>query len=263
MVFIFLVFLVSCAELRLSLAGGRTLPAKWRSSVLIGGDGGCGFRLRAVGEKSHDDGPLTLTKPACGASSSRPGTLSGTNDYLVTAGRGHGERRVGGEDDDYGTAVGRFQFIRFRQIIGGKIDRKAPGIRVAHCGSIASGFVAIAGHRLVSVSPTPFPLVRVYQLGEHGDVDRIIFAGQVARLVVSPKLIGWEGGNTRNKRLPIVPAPLLAYLPPVERKGAARRCIASFAFQRARVGACRVAGRGHRNRSGFSVARNHRKVKAR
>ena len=246
-------FWFSCAELRLFPAGGRTLPGKWRDSRLIGSDGAGGFRLCAVGEKADDDGALFLAKPARCTRSSRAGALSRTNDYFVPCGRGHGERRVGGEHDYDGPAVGCFQLVGFRQIVGGKIDRKTPGIRGAHGGSIARSLVPVANNGLVGIRPTPLSLVRVYQLGEHGDIDRIVFAGKIARLVMSPKLIGWERRNARDECRPIITAPLFRDLPPVEREGAARRCVTAFRFERARVWAGGCGGSGNRNRSGLYV----------
>ena len=176
----------SCAELRLFPARDWTVPGRWRDSRLIGGDGAGGFRLCAVGKEAHDHGALFLAKSASGASGRRVGTLSGANDHAISCGRGHGEGRVGGEHDDDRSAIGCFQLVGFAEIVGGKIDRKASLVCASHCGSIARSLVPVADNGLVRVRPTPFPLVRVYQLGEHGDIDRIVFAGQIARLIVTP-----------------------------------------------------------------------------
>ena len=265
MVFMFWFFLgwFSCAELRLLPARDRTVPGKWRDSRLVGGDGGRGLCLCAMSEKPDDHGPLFLAKSAGGASSSRAGTLSGANDYLVPGGRGHGERRVGGKDDDDRTAINRFQFIRFRQIVGGKIDREAPGIRIAHCSAVARSLVPVANNGLVRVRPTPFPLVRAGQLGEHIGVDRIVFAGKITRLIVTPKLAIGERRNARDERLPIVTAPLLGNLAPVERQRTARAGITPLRLEGASVGTSGRCGSGNRDRSGLPVSAHHRKMKAR
>ena len=207
-----------------------------------------------MGEEADDYSALFLAKPARCTRSSRAGALCRANDHAISGGRGHGEGRVGGKDDDDGATIGRFQFIRLRQIVGGKIHREAPGIRIAHCGAVASGFVAIAGYRLVRIRPAALSSVRVYQLGEHIGVDCVVFAGKVSRLIVTPQLTKGERRNARDERRPIIAAPLLAYLPPVERERTARRRITAFRFERACVGTCGVAGRGDGNRSGLYVA---------
>ena len=264
MVFMFWLFLgwFICAELRLFPARDRTVPGNWRDSRLIGGDGAGGFRLCAVGEEAHDDGALFLAKSTSGTRSSRPGALCRAHDHFVPCGRGHGEGRVGGQYDDDGPAVGCFQLVRFAEVVGAEIDRESALVCASHCGAVASGFVAIAGHRLVRVRPTPFPLVRVYQLGEHGDIDRIISTGKIARLVMPPQLAKGEGGNARDKRLPIVAPICFRHLAPVKREGTARTGITAFRFERARVWAGGRCGSGNRNRPSLYVAALHRKVKA-
>ena len=255
-------FWFSCAELRLFPAGGRPLPGRWRDSVLVGSDGAGGFRLRAVGEEADDHGALFLAKPARSTRSSRAGTLSRANDHAISGGRGHGERRVGGEDDDDRTAVGGLQFIRLRQIIGAEIHGESTLICGAHCGAVAGCFVVVADNGLVRVSPPALSSVRVYQLGEHIGVDCVISTGKITRLIMPPQLPKGERRNPAHKRRPIITAPLFRHFPPVERQRTARRCVTPLRFERACVWAGGRGGSGHGQRSRFYVSAFHRKVKA-
>jgi len=221
-------FWFRCAELRLSLAGVGTLPAKWRDSRLVCGDGGGCFRLCAVGKESHDHGPLALAKRASGARSSGAGTLCRANDHFVPCGRGHREGRIHRKDDHDRPAIGCFQFVGFRQIVGGKIDRETALVCLAHRCTIARLEIPVADNGLVSVRPTALSLVCVHQLRERISVNLVVFAGQVARLVMSPKLTKWERADARHKRGPIIATPLFRYFAPVQRQRAARRSVAAF-----------------------------------
>ena len=206
------------------------MPGKWRSSVLVGGDGAGGFRLCAMGEKPDDYGALFLAEPAGGACGRRVGALGRANDHFVACGRGQREGRVGGQYDDDGPAIGCFKLVGFDEIIGAEIDRESALVGGAHCGSIARSLVPVANNGLVRIRPAPFPLVRARQLGEHIDINRIVFAGEITRLIVAPQLTKGECRNARDERRPIITAPLFRDFAPVKRERTARACIAPLRF---------------------------------
>ena len=145
-----------------------------------------------MGEEPDDDGALTGAQTAV---RTRHGVvpLSRADYHPMACGSVDGVGAVPWYDDDDGPAVCRFQFVGVGKGVRRQIDRETVAIRVADACTIACGQRAVSQNRLVGVGPAAFSVIGFDQLGQCTGIDYVSRAGQIARLVVPPKLACREG----------------------------------------------------------------------
>ena len=158
--------------------------------------------------KTDDCRALTLTESA-GRACHVVAIRSGANYYLAAGGRLAISYGAGREYNDNGAGLRVRKRVGVRQVIGGQINRKAVGVRAANCLNIGNGAM------LVSVRKTFSPFVCLCELAKRACVNVLTKAGQIARLVMTPKLLTRKGRNLKAKIFPRKAASLRRYFFPV------------------------------------------------
>jgi len=217
---------------------------------------GAGDRLnftcsRSMWFESDDEASVTLGAESARIARNACNTLRRANDNLVAGGRSEPvgtvlrNNRSDGQSS-FGERIGMCDGVRR------KVYHESVAVSGADRTKIPFG-VLTGQHRLVSVSEPPSSLVCSSKIGKHCGLDLVVFAGQVSRLVMSPKSVRLEIPHSAKEVDPRHAAHTSVHFLPMHPKMHARNSVTGSIFERTGVWTGDGRRSGNRDRACLGV----------